>query len=51
MPADELCPDDFQNVEETFVVQDPINVFSALLAKLLIGSELPGLLVFILKFL
>ena len=51
MPADELYPDNFRDVEKALVMQDLINIFPALLAKLLISSELPGLLVFILEFL
>ena len=51
MPANKLYPDDFRDVEEALLVQDLINVIPALLAKLLIGSELPCLLVFILEFL
>ena len=50
MPADELRLDDFWDVKKALVVQDPVNVFSALLAKLLISSELLGLLVFGLQF-
>ena len=33
------------------MVQNPIDVVPALLAKLLVGPQLPGLLVFILKLL
>ena len=51
MPADELYPDDFWNIREALVVQDPVNVFLALLAKLLISLEFLSLLVFLLKFL
>ena len=51
MPADELCLDNFWDVGEALVVQNLVNVFPALLAKLLISLELPGLLVFILEFL
>ena len=51
MPIDKLCPDDFRNIGEVLVMQNSINVFLALLAKLLNGPEFPGLLVFILKFL
>ena len=50
MLADELYPDNFRDVKKTLVVQDPMNVFSTLLAELLIGSELLGLLVFGLQF-
>ena len=51
MPADELYPDNLWDIEEVLVVQDPISVFSALLAKLFIGPEFLSLLVFILEFL
>ena len=51
MPANKLRPDDFGDVGEALVVQQAVNVFLALLAKLLVSSELPGLLVFILEFL
>ena len=37
MPADKLCLDDFRNVREALVVQHAIDVFLALLAKLLIS--------------
>ena len=49
MPTNKLCPDDFRDVREALVVQNPINVIPALLAKLLVGFQVPGLLVFILK--
>ena len=51
MLVDELYLNDFWDVKKTLIMQDPINVFFALLAKLLIGFELPGLFVFILEFL
>ena len=51
MPISKLYPDDFRNVREALVVQNPINVVPALLAKLLVVPQLPGLLVFILKLL
>ena len=50
MPADELCPDDFRDVGEALVVHHAVNVFPALLAKLLIGLQFPSLFVFILEF-
>ena len=50
MPTNKLCPDDFRDVGEALVVQNPINVVPALLAKLLVGSQLPGLLVLSLQF-
>ena len=46
MPADVLYPDSFQDIKKAPVMQDPINVFTALLAKLLIGLKLLCLLVF-----
>ena len=55
MPTNKLCPDTFRDVGKALVVQNPIDVVPALLAKLLvgllIGFQLPGLVVFILKFL
>ena len=54
MSADELRPDNFQDVKEALVVQDAVDVVSALLAKLLVGllvgPQLPGLLVLGLQF-
>ena len=50
MPANKLCPDDFRDVGETLVVQNPIDVVPALLAELLVGPQLPGLLVLGLQF-
>ena len=50
MPANKLCPDNFRDVGEALVVQNPINVIPALLAKLLVGLQLPGLFVFGLQF-
>ena len=51
MPADELCLNNFWDKKKTLVVQNLVNVFSALLAKLMIGFELLDLFVFILEFL
>ena len=51
MPANEICPDYFQDIREALVVQNFINVFPALLVKLLIGPKLLGLFIFILNFL
>ena len=51
MPADKLYPEKFRNVKEVLVVQDPINVFPALIAKLLIGPKFSCLFIFILEFL
>ena len=51
MPTNKFCPDDFRDVKKTLVVQNPINVVPALLAELLVGSQLLGLLIFILKLL
>ena len=49
MSADELRPDDFRDVGEALVVQNAVNVVSALLVELLVGllvgPQLPGLLV------
>ena len=54
MPADELCPDDFRDVGEALMVQHTVNVVPALLAELLVGMlvgpQLPGLLVIGLQF-
>ena len=54
MPTNKLCPDDFRNVREALVVQNPIDVVQALLAellvRLLVGFQLPGLLVLDLQF-
>ena len=51
MPTNKLCPDNFRNIGEALVVQNSINVVPALLAELLVSSQLPSLLVFILKLL
>ena len=45
MPTNKLCPDDFRDVGEALVVQNPIDVVPALLAELLVSPQLPGLLV------
>ena len=50
MPTYKLCPDDFWDVKQALVVQNPIDGVPALLAKLLISPELPGLLIFGLQF-
>ena len=50
VPADELRSDDFWDVGEVLVVKHAINVLPALLAGLLVGLQLPGLLVFGLQF-
>ena len=50
MPVDELYLDDFRDIREVLIVQNPIDVVPALLAKLFISPELPGLLVFGLQF-
>ena len=50
MPADELRSDDFQDIREALVVQHVVDVFPTLLAELLIGPQLPSLLVFGLQF-
>ena len=44
-----VCSDDFMDVWKILVVQDLVNIFPILLAKLYIGLQLPGLLVFILE--
>ena len=51
MPTDKLSPNDFGDVGEALVVQHAVNVFTALLAELLVSPKLSSLLVFILKFL
>ena len=51
MPTDELYPNNFLDIKKVLMVQNPINIFLALLAKLLIGFEFLDLLIFILKFL
>ena len=50
MPTNKLCPEDFRDVGEAPVMQNPIDVVSALLAELLVGPQLPGLLVLGLQF-
>ena len=50
MPTNKICPDDFRGVGEALVVQNPIDVVPALLAKLLVGLQLPGLFVLGLQF-
>ena len=50
MPTNKLYPDDFRNVGEALVMQNPIDVVPALLAKLLVGPQLPGLFVLDLQF-
>ena len=51
MSAKKLCPDNFWDVKEALVVQNLINIFPPLLAKLLIGSEFANVFVFILQLL
>ena len=51
MPTNKLCPNDFRDIKEALVMQNLIDVVPALLAELLVGPQLPGLLVFILKLL
>ena len=51
MPVDKLCSNNFRDVEEALVMQDSVNIFSALLAELLISPGFSGLLVFLLEFL
>ena len=50
MPTYKLYPDDFWDVGEALVVQNFIDIVSALLAELLFSPELLGLLVFGLQF-
>ena len=50
IPTNKLCPDDFRDVGEALVVQNSINVVPALLAKLLVGSQLLSLFVLGLQF-
>ena len=51
MLIDKFSLDDYWDVKEVLVVQDSVNIFLIVLAKLLISFELPGLLVFLLEFL
>ena len=54
MPANKLFPDDFRNIGEALVVKHVIDVLPALLIKLLVrllvGPQLPSLLVLGLQF-
>ena len=50
MPTNKFYSDDFWDIRKALVVWHAINVFPALLAELLIGSQLPGLLIFSLQF-
>ena len=50
MPTNKLCPDDFRDIGEALVVQNFIDVVPALLAELLVGPQLSGLLVLGLQF-
>ena len=50
MPTNKLCPDDFWDVGEALVVQNPIDVVPALLAELLVGPQFPSLFVLGLQF-
>ena len=50
VPTNKLCPDDFRDVGEALVVQNPIDVVPALLAELLVGLQFPGLFVLGLQF-
>ena len=47
MPIEELCPNDFRDVREVLVVQDPIDI---ILAFKIFYRGLLGLLVFGLQF-
>ena len=49
IPTNKLCPDDFRDLREALMLPNPIDVVPALLAKLLVSTQLSGLLVFILK--
>ena len=50
MPANELRLNDFRDLKETLVMQHAVNILLALLAGLLVGPKLSGLLVFGLQF-
>ena len=50
MPTNKLCPDDFRDIGEALVVQIPIDLVPALLAKLLVGPQFPDLFVLGLQF-
>ena len=50
MPTNKLYPDDFRDVGEALMVQNSIDVIPTLLAELLVGLQLPGLLVLGLQF-
>ena len=50
MPTNKVCPNDFRDVREALVVQNPIDVVPALLAKLLVGPQFSGLFVLSLQF-
>ena len=50
VPANELCLDNFRDVGKALVVQHAVNILPALLAGLLVGPQLPGLLVVGLQF-
>ena len=50
MLINELCPDNFRDGKEVLMMQNPVNVFSALLTGLSISFELLGLLLFSLQF-
>ena len=50
MPTNKLCLDNFRDIRKALVVQNPINIISALLAELLISFEFLSLLVFDLQF-
>ena len=50
MPTNKLRPDDFRDIREALVVQNPIDVIPALLAELLVGPQFLGLFVLGLQF-
>ena len=50
MPANKLCPDNFQDIGEALIVQHAVDVISVGIAWLL-SSNFPSLVVLILEFL
>ena len=54
MPTNKFCSDDFRDIGEALMVQHAVNIVPALLAELLlgllVGSQLPGLLILGLQF-
>ena len=48
MTADELYSDSFRNVWDILIIWDAINIFLALISKLLISFEFANLFIFVL---